>query len=67
MSTILELEISEVSAQDLNLNWDVSNDGNNLKVNDLGFSGILDTLKNLKIDLKNLKQIDRYWFRYLSR
>jgi len=60
----LEFTVSEVSAENLNLNWDVSNDGNNLKVNDLGFSGILDTLKNVKINLRyqgRSAQMDLDW------
>ena len=60
----LELEISEVSADDLNLHWEVAQDGNNLKVNDLGFSGIIDTLKDLKIDLRyqgRSAQMDLDW------
>lgn len=60
----LEFTISEVSAENLNLHWDVSNDGNNLKVNDLGFSGIINTLKSFQIDLRYLgrsAQMDLDW------
>lgn len=60
----LEFQIDEVSAQNLYANWDISGSGSDLKVNDLDFNGIVDTLKNLELKIKYLgknTQIDLDW------
>ena len=60
----IDLVIDEVSADDLYANWDVSGSGSDLKVNDLEFSGIINTLKNLELDLRysgKSARIDLNW------
>ncbi len=48
----LDLKLEEVSADDLYANWDVSGSGQDLKINDLDFEGIVDTLKDLELQLE---------------
>lgn len=48
---ILLLSIEEFSADDLHVDWSVTQTSDGLKFNDLDFSGIVDTLKNLNLEL----------------
>ena len=48
----LDISIDEVSADNLYANWDVSGSGQDLKINSLDFDGIVDTLKDLELNLR---------------
>jgi len=47
----ISLFIDEVSADNLQANWDIDTSGNKLKINDIGFNGMVDTMKGLILDL----------------
>jgi hypothetical protein len=47
----LSLVVDEVSADDLQANWDIDTSGGGLEIKDLGFSGFIDTLKGLKLNV----------------
>jgi hypothetical protein len=47
----LRIYIEEVSADDLRTSWSVTTDGDKLKFNSLSFGGIVDTLKNLNLEI----------------
>lgn len=44
----LGLLVDEVSADDLKVDWDIDNSGDQLKVNNLHFGGMVDTMKGLE-------------------
>ena len=48
----LTLIVDEVSADNLQADWNIDTSGDNLKINNLKFGGIIDTLRGLKLDLK---------------
>jgi len=48
----LILIVDEVSADNLQADWNIDTSGDNLKINNLKFGGIIDTLRGLKLDLK---------------
>jgi len=50
----LELLVDEVSADNLQTDWDIDTSGNQPKINSLDFSGVINTLKGLHLNL-NLK------------
>jgi hypothetical protein len=45
------LNVDEVSADNLQADWDISTSGDQLQINSLHFGGIIDTLKGLSLDL----------------
>jgi len=45
------LLIDEVSADNLQANWDIDTSGDKLKINDIGFNGMVDTMKGLILNL----------------
>lgn len=47
----LALTVDEVSADRLKANWDIDTSGEDLKINELTFGGIVDTITNLHFDL----------------
>ncbi len=47
----LFLNVDEVSADNLETEWDISTSGGQLQINDLKFSGIIDTLNDLELNL----------------
>ena len=47
----LRLYVEDVSADDFHAQWSITTTGDHLKFNSLGFSGIVDTLKNLNLEL----------------
>lgn len=49
---VLLLSIEEFSADDLHVDWSVTQTDDGLKFNDLDFSGIVDILKNLNLELR---------------
>jgi hypothetical protein len=48
----LLLTVEDVSAEDLETSWDIDNSGSQLKINDLAFSGVVDTLNDLNVYIK---------------
>jgi len=47
----ISLFVDEVSADELNADWDIDTSGEKIKINSLSFGGMVDTLKGLKLDL----------------
>ncbi len=47
----IDLDIEEVSAEGFRADWNLDTSTSQLKVNNLGFKGLIDTLKNLHLDL----------------
>ena len=47
----ISLFIDEVSADELNADWNIDTSGDRLKINDLSFGGMVDTLDGLHLDL----------------
>jgi hypothetical protein len=46
------LSVEDVSADNLKTAWDIDNSGPQLKINDLAFSGVVDTLDQLEVYIK---------------
>lgn len=47
----ISLVVDEVSANDFQADWDIDTTGDQLRINDFHFNGMVDTLKNLQLDL----------------
>lgn len=63
----ISLLVDEVSANDFKTDWDIDTSGEQLQINDFHFNGMVDTLRNLQLDLNYKGKTSRVNLDWLLR